>query len=385
MRKLAFLLVLALLLTGCGGQEVPEVPEFTREEFLEDYDRLWEDLEENYPFFPVLEEMGVDVAEVRESYRRNVEKTNDLETFMDVLNRMFSGRLQSFAHLMLFSRDNYDMMQTGLEEIEGIDAWKAMLEEPGTARVYASLPQSKSTDAGEAPAVECGYYPELSAAYFRFPTMDIYAMDRDEGVISDYLAKLPEVEHIIIDIRGNPGGTSLYWENVIMAPFGGNWQAGYRIFYQDSPINEAFYSGEELLPISPEEMPEFARELGASLYREAEWEADFGEPAMTNGANARRWVVTDGGYSAAESFAAICKLSGWATLVGKPTRGDGLGGNPLLIRLKNTGLLVYLTTAMAENPDGTLNAAQGVMPDRVLLPKDTRDPLELCLDLIREE
>lgn len=39
---------------------------------------------------------------------------------------------------------------------------------------------------------------------------------------------------------------------------------------------------------------------------------------------------------------------------------------------------------MAENPDGTLNAQQGILPDHVLLPKDDRTPLELCKDLIRE-
>lgn len=159
----------------------------------------------------------------------------------------------------------------------------------------------------------------------------------------------------------------------------------YRVFYQDSPMNQRYYADRELLPVSQTRLPDFADQLGAEAYEVILWKAEYGPSTLDSGAEAKRWVLTDGGYSAAESFAAFCKLTGWATLVGNPTNGDGLGGNPLLLPLENTGLLVYLTTAMAENPDGGLNAQVGITPDYVLLPKDGRTPLELCKELIREE
>ena len=215
--------------------------------------------------------------------------------------------------------------------------------------------------------------------------MNPYAQERDENIIADWLAQVPDVEHIIIDMTGNPGGSSLYWENVIVRPFGGSWTGSYRIFYQESPINRQYYGEKDLLPISQIQLPPFAQQLEAALYETVQWNVDYGQSSLEKGTGAKRWVLTNGGYSAAESFAGFCKLTGWATLVGKPTDGDGLGGNPLLLTLKNTGLLVYFTTAMAENPDGTLNAQQGIMPDHVLRPKDDRNPLELCQDLIREK
>ena len=388
-RMIVFLVLIALLLSlpGCGQSELPEEtvpPQDERSLFLEDYDRLWQDLEENYPFFPVLAEMGVDVAAVRDSYRLYVQKTTTLEQFMDVLDRMF-GKLQCFAHLSLFHRDRYETMADALEEVQGFEPWKAVLKDPVTVKTYASLPESTGGGAEAVPEVECAYYPEEKAAYFRFPTMNLHAQERDETVIRDYLARYPETEHIIIDITGNPGGSSLYWDQVIAAPFGGSWMGTYRVFYQDSPMNQRYYADRELLPVSQTRLPDFADQLGAEAYEVILWKAEYGPSTLDSGAEAKRWVLTDGGYSAAESFAAFCKLTGWATLVGRPTDGDGLGGNPLLLPLKNTGLLVYLTTAMAENPDGSLNARVGIAPDHLLLPKDDRTPLELCRDLIREE
>jgi len=389
-RILPVFIVIFLLLSfpGCANAQSPEetIPaQKASTLFLEDYDQLWRDLEENYPFFPILEEKGIDVAAVRDSYRLYVQKTGTLEQFMGVLDRMF-GKLQSFAHLFLIHPNTYEMMLDAMEGLEGFEPWWEVLNAPVTVQTYAALPGTGgSSGAGEIPAVECRYYEDVAAAYFRFPTMNDYARERDAQVIADYLSQLPAVEHILIDVTNNSGGSSMYWENVIVKPFGGSWNGSYRIFYQDSPINRQYYGNQNLLPAEQIPLPSFAEQLGAELYETARWDVDYGPAELEEYTGAKRWVLTKGGYSAAESFVGFCKLTGWATLVGTPTNGDGLGGNPLLLPLKNTGLLVYFTTAMAENPDGSLNAEQGVTPDHVLLPKDGRTPREFCLDLIREE
>ena len=70
--------------------------------------------------------------------------------------------------------------------------------------------------------------------------------------------------------------------------------------------------------------------------------------------------------------------------MGEATGGDGLGGQPVLLPLENTGLLVYFSTAMGENPDGSLNTAQGVKPDYPCPPKENISALEYCLELIEK-
>lgn len=381
-RFVCFALVLTLLLPlcGCGGKS---------DAFLADYDQLWEDLEENYPFFPILKERGVDAQAIREEYRTYVEGAETVEEFMDVLDVMF-GKLLNFAHLSLVRRDRYDLLvETMAQNTDGSFApWNAVLTDPVTAELYASLPEPEAVQGQSGAEVVCRYYPFHRAAYFHFPAMTVLGEGADETLIADYLAKLPKVEHIIIDVTGNGGGSTAYWRDVIVRPFGGTWDGSYWVYYQNSPINQTYYADRDLIPLAQVggvKHPAFAKQLGAAFAEEARWGADFGAPTVTKGADAKRWVLTDGrGYSATEQFAAFCKMTGWATLVGSPTGGDGLSGNPLLLRLENTGLLVYLSTAMAANPDGTLNAAQGVSPDYSSA-KEKMAPLTLCLQLIMEQ
>ncbi len=48
-------------------------------------------------------------------------------------------------------------------------------------------------------------------------------------------------------------------------------------------------------------------------------------------------IVNNKVYSAAESFASFCKDSDFATLVGGTTGKDGIGTNPLVFSLPNSG------------------------------------------------
>lgn len=391
-RCVVFLLIL-LLFCGCMAPPAAEisapeqetemaVPSAEENIFLADYDDLWSDLNANYPFFPVLEAQEIDVEAIRVTYRAYAEKVQTTGQFMDILDRMF-GQLRCFAHLSLIRRERYDLLLKSAERLPS--PWLQVLEEPVTAQVYADMEPAAAQNGGEMPTMTCEYLPEVQAAYIFVPSMDPSGAEQDQKRIAEFLETLPPVEHIIFDVTGNTGGSTKYWEEVLLKPFGGSWQAKWRLYYQDAPINHQYFGG-ELQPVGKEKMPEFAAELGAAFYRDVVLQLDFGEPQLTNGADAKRWVLTDGrGYSATEQFAAFCKLTGWATLVGERTGGDGLGGQPLLLPLKRTGLLVYFSTAMAANPDGSLNALQGVLPDHVCLPKKNQTPLELCLEQIKAE
>lgn len=383
MNRLISLIISVLLLLSlfaCGNAEQSEIPSNI---YLEDYEQLWADLRANYPFFPILEAQGIDVNAIYEQYLTYTENCTDTAQFMEVLDLMFS-KLHCFAHLSLIRPDRYALMHSTLSQYENFEPWLKVLNDPVTTAAYAQLSQAGITStSAHTVEVEFKYYPDIYTAYFRFPAMypDFSAHD---GIIANKLSGFERIEHIIIDVTGNPGGSTAYWEDVIVRPFGGDWQSSYRVFYHTSPINELYYSDRELLPIDGSS-PTFAAELGAEYMEIVTIGSNYGPPSVSAAADAKRWVLIDKqGYSATEHFAAFCKLTGWASLVGEATAGDGLAGQPVLLPLENTGLLVYFSTAMGENPDGSLNTAQGVKPDYPCPPKENISALEYCLELIEK-
>ncbi|MBQ9815667.1 MAG: hypothetical protein IJM53_08260, partial [Lachnospiraceae bacterium] len=98
----------------------------------------------------------------------------------------------------------------------------------------------------------------------------------------------------------------------------------------------------------------------------------------------KKWVLTsEKVYSSADKFVCFCKSTGWATIVGSSTSGDGLGSTPILVILPYSGLLVRFSCMAGENPDGGMNAAEGSYPDVICINGEW--PLNRCLELINEQ
>ena len=98
----------------------------------------------------------------------------------------------------------------------------------------------------------------------------------------------------------------------------------------------------------------------------------------------RIWVLVGPAvYSASESFAVFCQETGFATLVGSPTGGDGIGAlDPVFLQLPNSGILVQFTMMFGLNTDGSSSEEAGTTPD--LLSPGTEPPLITALRAIRE-
>ena len=79
----------------------------------------------------------------------------------------------------------------------------------------------------------------------------------------------------------------------------------------------------------------------------------------------RIWVLVGPAvYSASESFAVFCQETGFATLVGSPTGGDGIGAlDPVFLQLPNSGILVQFTMMFGLNGDGSSSEETGTTPD----------------------
>lgn len=377
--------------------------EFTLEELLEDYDQLWEVLYESYPFLNVLEKRNINVESLRLSQRVDLEtRVSDIYGFVSLLNNLFY-RMDYFAHLMLMDTQTYETYSrfspSTPEDWEGIsDGYREYFQQRNAAifneqtrLTYQLLKQNNLFPVTSYPQVETSYFPNEKAIYFRFSSFAAFLLERDQNIIADTLATTDEeIEHIIFDITGNKGGSPSYWENHIVSPFGGDYESVIYAFLKETPVNRQYYFDTGLFSFFPVSdlpnsypPPSFVEEMGLTHFYRYETRLpgdDFTGKTITS--HAKRWLLIDGGvYSAADLFAIFCKNTGWATVVGKTTLGDCVGGlDPAIVRLNNTGLLLRFTPACPANSDGTLNAEYGTTPD--IYSKPGESPLQTCLRLI---
>ena len=82
-------------------------------------------------------------------------------------------------------------------------------------------------------------------------------------------------------------------------------------------------------------------------------------------------------FSSAETFAVFCKQTNFAKVVGTQTAGDGIGTDPVVYTLPNSGLIVRFTAEMGLNSDGSANEETKTIPDIITNSKNLTEIIKL--------
>lgn len=391
------LLIVVSLLCACQATTAPSVSEsslaassifaaesqaqaenvpITTEQLLEDYDYLWTALEENYVFFPILKQQGIDIAAIQTDTRNLIQnQVPDVSTFYETLRQMFL-KCNYFAHLNVVSKDVYDSMaRYYCAEGQEDSGWKDALEKENVRRFYENAPANASEQTAPNSAVSetifAEYDDQRKTIIITIRSFAQEKLQQDQQYLQDFFQSHAEdeVSDIVFDITHNRGGSTLYWNENIVAPFGGSYTWDTWLYVRDTALTRQYLADEQAYqPMEqlPEDhpAPEFVSELGLTDFCHYTECLNSDATLPDNLLSAKRWVLVDDAvYSAAESFTYFCKKTGWATLVGTATDGDGLGVTPIMVDLPNTGILVRFSAQVGENPDGTCNTASGTKPD----------------------
>lgn len=335
--------------------------QLSAEEKLEDFEHLYEVLENNYMYFEVNRRLNdLDWLSNYDDYRAAVLETEDDKEFYQVIQEIIKDLRQGHSNVLWYEYYDY-YVQAFSQAAEAVDsiyqAWvEELTKEQVTERKDFWLdiqkgrnPQDTAEaeeDVGDKPRESNIFfhkYPESEIALIGFKTFRHEYMETDRDSLLSIYSELDYYRKLIIDIQGNSGGSTRYWSELIVPLISPEeYKAEFLIAFRNSDFVERFFpqnfrSATDSLPDLPELPPE--------LY---EWDVLFDTLVMSTDPDSTYidfkgdiyLLVDQYVYSASEAFALFSRYSGFATVAGTVTGGDGIGRDPVIFSLPNSGLVI---------------------------------------------
>lgn len=419
---MAVALFLCLILVAGGfwllnREQEPRLDVISRKDALEDYDYLWETLEENYPFFGVAErKYGLDIQQMKQEYRQQLEgmgKEIDFLEFYQLMEKCV-GQFREAGHLYLYSPDVYFQSKEENELVMQVMNQTSnpllanrmdVYNNPEVQQQYEFLQQHSE----EEPNRTLEHDGEMSSnlilerkndkiLYMKIKSFaGSYLGEEPRKEIVEFLRQYADTPYLVIDICGNGGGYSNYWSDYIVSPNIVEFTAA-PYFY----ITPYGAKSEKWMKIDGKDCSQLSDQL-EELYQFPKINIDdlkniryYGQEAYYVSPKSQEklykgqiFLLVDGRTgSAADAFAYFCKQTGFATVLGQENaQGTGPGGNFAMDQLPHSNLLFHYRPILALDMDGAAIEEFGVAPD-VLLPtraKNSNDkisPLAACLSYI---
>lgn len=396
---------------------------------LADFEGLCDGLRDNYPYVELAKrQAGADLDALEIEYQSKVEQCANDDAYYETL-KDFIREFSYLGHLELWgwryeselaSKREY-VGKSDREEQERWEPYLKTLDNPLSHRTYASMTkyyqevdcrmeEMRANDGGgqrgqsaEASGESTGAVEEVMPANVEtkilepgktaYVSIDSFLPDRmeaDRKILLPFYEEVKDYDNLIIDITDNGGGSMNYFNELIAAPLTKETLTvpGYQLF-KDGENNRTFLRVEEgiasglyqpvsKLPAMPKLNPEDAADCDWFLLE------DYTVKPAGEGFSGKVWLlVSENNYSSSEYAAMFSKASGFATLVGRTTGGDGIGTDPAYLILPNSGMVVQYSPMYGVTADGAGSEECGTVPD--VVSPDGESALETCLRQIEKE
>ncbi|MEK4061215.1 MULTISPECIES: S41 family peptidase [unclassified Paenibacillus] len=358
----------------------------TKEQKHEDFEYMYKILQENYPFFEVNKRAnGVDWLADKDKYLEKVEGTPTDLQFYGALNEILADLHN--GHTYMLEREMYHYYRQIFDGNPVYKPWSDILEQKqvkaryGAAEAAATPEESSSGSQAELTQSLNLFHRILEpgkSAYLQVESFGTEYTEQDGPAIADFLTKIKDYPTLILDIRGNGGGDQWYWMSNIVAkltdkklPYkeyllfrGGDYEQPFLASRGFGEVPVKGLEQEKLPKLPPEAMTDF-KSYFVNTYDITPDPVGFkGEIYL---------LVDRNVYSSSESFATFAKSTGFATLVGEKTGGDGIGATPLIAALPNSGFVLNFPVVLGLTADGSPNDEFKTLPDAVVNAEKNRE------------
>lgn len=381
-KSTVFILLFIISLTTISGctqkeKEVFTEPEpLTSEEKLEDFEYMYSIIKENYPFLKVNERLnGINWLENKDKYIEEIKKADTDDEFLYTLDNILADLNNGHTHVL--EKQQFGFFYDTYTSHRINKPWKKVLKDKKVLERYGYNKNElkNKTDSGfynnPNPVFEKDIVIPNEVAYLKIEQMDRTRVEKDNEKIREFYNEIKNYDKLIIDIRGNSGGSDNYWENNVILPL---------VKKTLSTDNYIFSRGEHCKPFHKTRRYKIKPidKLDKTILNKMpeEVESDFQRYYILNRTFSPRKPIDFKGkiyllvdevvYSSAESFASFAKDSGFATLVGETTGGDGIGIDPILFSLPNSGVVIRYSSLLVLNGNFTINEEVKTTPHIII-------------------
>ncbi|MCT4638313.1 MAG: S41 family peptidase [Bacteroidales bacterium] len=406
MKSLTILLCVVLLSVSHLFAKEKAIPELNTEQKLADFDSLYYTLKRVYPYFGVLKRKNdVDWLGNYEQYRETIKNSKNDKEFIANISAIVNDLHCDHADLMPTTDFDYfyklykryrllkRSIKRGYKELKNENArnnnkhWTNLLNKIREEK-YGKKESSSSDWYNKKVNSQLTITSDTinKIVYIHLPSFVDERIYKDKARLDSFFTNISQYNRLIIDIQGNTGGNDSYWikyvvpyliendvttENIIA-------YRKDRIFYEyyNTPKKELTYSDVKL-----DNMPE---ELKGNDYGFMKREMVLYPKKVKSRFKGDIYLLVDElVFSSSEAFAIFCKQTKFAKVVGKQTGGDGIGSEPFLLCLPNSGIVMRYTGEMGLNSDGSSNAELCTMPDVELKGKESDECLSELMKMIK--
>jgi len=406
------------ILSGLSDQEKSWM-NITQEQYTEDFDWLYSQMQKNYPYFNVVSrKIGFNIDKEYMEYRKKIEICPNDVDFVATVGK-FIYQMDYIGHLSLWEDcymsevdDKKSLISQFPQYKEHLTPYIVALDNPTSQRNYQAMQsfyenidlqvekanEGLLTDTTAEPADSSNVEPinletkilqDGQIAYVKINSFDMNSYTSDKEILLPFYNSILDYKNIIIDITDNGGGGMDYFNDLVVAPLiskpatvstyllakGGK---NNRNFLQlDNGIAEGEWKPIKDLPALPKLKAEDLKDLDFFTQDECTVEPLKRQKNFKG----KVWLlVGPNNYSSSEYAAMFSKYSGFATLVGEQTGGDGIGVDPAYIILPNSGLVVQYSPIYGITEDGVGSEEFGTTPD--IASEKGKSALETCLKAI---
>ena len=378
--------------------------QLTKEQKIKDFNYVYNILKENYPFWGMHKRKHeIDWLAKKKEYIAKIEATNNDSEYIFSLKKIIGdlndGHI-NFNATRFGNQGYYSLYKKAAKENPNYTKWVEMFENTNVKLEYWSdiledLENEKdSTSPKKTIKKQVSNYTDTIVSNGTIAIMSIlsfnyHLINKDKNEINDFLKQIKKTKCLIIDIQENSGGSHDYWINNIVARLIRDTikNKSYPII-KEGNINRHFYQdffAKAKLINETDSFPNIPTELKQENYYVDIWIDTIAPNNSINYNGEIYLLVSETVFSASEAFAQFCKTTSWATVAGERTGGDGIGSDPAIIMLPESGILMNFPSLVGLNHDGSLNSEEKTTPDIIIEAANSQQRLERLINYLNDD